>query len=108
MAKGEKRAKHVPERSCVVCRQKKPKRELTRIVRTPEGAVQIDPKGRQAGRGAYLCRSKACWESGLKGGRISRALRTEIGASDRAQLVAYGESLMLEGTGSGDATQGLN
>ena len=96
MAKREKRPKHIPERTCLVCKQKRPKRELTRIVRTPDGAVEIDPKGKKAGRGAYLCGARSCWESGLKSGRISRALKTSIGPDDRAQLLAYGDSLVPE------------
>ena len=97
MAKSEKRSKHVPERTCVVCKRKGPKWELTRIVRTPDGAVEIDPRGKTAGRGAYLCAAASCWESGLKGGRLSRALKTPISPGDRARLAAYGESLIPEG-----------
>lgn len=104
MAKSEKRAKHVPERTCLVCKQKRPKRELTRIVRTPHGAVEIDPRGKKAGRGAYLCAARSCWESGLKGGRISRALKTLISEDDHAQLVAYGDSLVPETPGSNHGT----
>jgi len=104
VAKSDKRTKHVPERTCVVCKQKRPKRELTRIVRTAHGAVEIDPRGKTAGRGAYLCATRACWDSGLKGGRLGRALNTQISSDDRAQLVAYGESLVPEASGSSDGT----
>ena len=96
MAKREKRPKHIPERTCLVCKQKRPKHELTRIVRTPDGAVEIDPRGKKAGRGAYLCGARSCWESGLKSGRISRALNTSIRPDDHAQLVAYAASLVPE------------
>jgi predicted RNA-binding protein YlxR (DUF448 family) len=104
VAKSEKRPKHVPERTCVVCRQKKPKRDLTRIIRTAHGAVVIDLGGKKAGRGAYLCATRACWDSGLKSGRIGRALKTQISSDDRAQLVAYGESLVVGASESSEGT----
>ena len=56
------RPKHVPQRTCVVCRSERGKRELVRIVRTPAGAVQVDPTGKVAGRGAYLCKARLCWQ----------------------------------------------
>ncbi|MFS8640208.1 MAG: YlxR family protein, partial [Symbiobacteriaceae bacterium] len=52
--------KHVPQRTCIGCRAVRPKRELLRIVRTPEGEILFDPSGRRAGRGAYLCPSASC------------------------------------------------
>ncbi len=67
--------KKSPERQCVGCRTKKPKRELIRVVRSPEGAVSLDT-GRLPGRGAYLCRSAEC----LKRARKSRALERAFGA----------------------------
>ncbi len=56
------RPKHVPQRTCVVCRSERGKRELVRIVRTPDGAVRVDPTGKVAGRGAYLCKARPCWQ----------------------------------------------
>ena len=67
---GGKRTKHVPERSCISCRSKGPKSELIRIVRAADGGVEIDSRGRMAGRGAYLCRRRECWEAGLKRKRV--------------------------------------
>jgi predicted RNA-binding protein YlxR (DUF448 family) len=93
MANGRKRPKHVPERTCVVCRRKRPKWDLARIVRTPHGAVEIDSRGKKAGRGAYLCSTRSCWEIGLKGAKLDRVLKTTINEADRAQLAAYCESL---------------
>ena len=60
------RVKHVPQRTCVGCREILPKRTLIRLVRTPEG-VQVDPTGKSAGRGAYLHDRRECWERALKG-----------------------------------------
>ena len=60
------RVKHVPQRTCVGCREVLPKRQMVRIVRTADG-VQVDPTGKLAGRGAYLHDRRECWERGLKG-----------------------------------------
>lgn len=78
--------KHKPNRTCIVCREVKSKRELIRIVRTPEGNVEIDPTGKANGRGAYLCRQPACWEKGLKKERLSQALKVTLTSKDLATL----------------------
>ncbi len=91
-AKGP-RPKHVPVRTCVVCRQERGKRELVRIVRTPDETVRIDPTGKLAGRGAYLCRARACWEQALQGQRLGAALKTSLSAADLAELQAYAATL---------------
>ncbi len=83
------KTRHIPERSCVACRRKLPKRELVRIVRTPLGTVKVDHKGKEAGRGAYLCRSTECWQRGIAKGALDRSLKTPISPEDRAQLTAH-------------------
>lgn len=93
MAKSQKRPKHVPERTCIACREKRPKWELVRVVGTPQGGLEIDPRGRKAGRGAYLCKRQECWEIGLKGKRLQHALRSEIVSEQRAELIAYSKAL---------------
>lgn len=95
ISKGKKsiRLKHVPQRTCIGCREPKPKRQLIRIVRTQSGAVEIDPTGKRSGRGTYLCNAKSCWQAGLKKERLDRALRTNIAAEDRRKLAHYGEML---------------
>ena len=70
--------KKVPMRSCCGCREKKPKRELIRVVRSPEGEVSFDITGRKAGRGVYLCNDKACLSKAIKSRALSRALECEI------------------------------
>jgi len=62
---------------------------MVRLVRTPQGMVEIDPRGKRAGRGAYLCKVQACWEQGLKGNRLERALKTKIDAEKRNGLLEY-------------------
>ncbi len=72
------RVKKIPQRICVGCQQTKGKRELIRIVRTPELEVVIDPTGKRSGRGAYLCRDPRCLEAALAGKHLQRALRVEL------------------------------
>jgi hypothetical protein len=67
----------------------KPKRELLRIVRTPQGHVEIDPTGKKSGRGAYLCATRLCWTTALKKKRLEQELETTISEEDRAALEAY-------------------
>jgi len=83
--------KHIPQRTCVGCRDVLPKRSLIRIVRSPTG-VQIDPTGKMAGRGAYLHNLRSCWERGLKGA-LASALKTELTNEERERLVAFSASL---------------
>ncbi len=85
--KTAKRVKHVPQRTCVGCRQTLAKRSLIRIVRTPEG-LRVDPTGKVAGRGAYLHDRHACWESGLKGA-LAHALKVELTDQDRETLRSF-------------------
>ncbi len=80
------RRKHIPQRTCVVCRRSFPKRELNRIVRTPEGDVIYDPTGKAPGRGAYLCNDLACWEKAISGTYLNRALKTNLTPAQRAAL----------------------
>jgi predicted RNA-binding protein YlxR (DUF448 family) len=65
-------------RTCAACRQVRPKRSLTRIVRTPDGAVAIDPTGKAAGRGTYVCDADACREPRQLADAVNRALGTVI------------------------------
>ena len=73
------RKRHIPERSCVACGSKKPKSELVRVARSPEGQVSVDRSGKAPGRGAYVC-SPACWESALGRGRLARSLGATLSA----------------------------
>ncbi len=84
-----KRPKHVPLRTCVACKETKSKRELLRIVRTPESHVVIDATGKKSGRGAYLCARLSCWETALKKKRLEQEFEITIPEEDRAALDAY-------------------
>ena len=65
-------------RQCTVCRQMKEKKELIRIVRTPDGIVCCDSSGRMNGRGAYLCRSADCLKKAVKSKSLEKSLRVKI------------------------------
>jgi predicted RNA-binding protein YlxR (DUF448 family) len=81
------RRKHVPQRTCVGCREVLPKRSLIRIVRSPDG-VQVDLTGKLAGRGAYLHDRRSCWERAMKGS-LAHALKMELTDKDREDLLAF-------------------
>lgn len=96
MAKQQKgpRPRHVPQRTCIACRKVDAKRGLIRLVRLPEAHVAIDPTGKRAGRGAYLCAERSCWETALKRKAIERALKIEqLDAADRQALAEYAAGL---------------
>jgi len=86
-----KRLKHIPQRTCVGCRETLPKRSLFRLVRRPEG-VQVDPTGKLAGRGAYLHDRRSCWEKGLKG-TLAHALKVTLSPADLAALRQFMQTL---------------
>jgi predicted RNA-binding protein YlxR (DUF448 family) len=107
-SKGRKgRRRHVPQRTCVGCRAVHPKREMMRIVRIDEGVVEIDPSGKRAGRGAYLCQQKNCWELALKRQSLDRALKTVMTDASREMLSAYAAQLPVEPVSVHDQTQAL-
>jgi predicted RNA-binding protein YlxR (DUF448 family) len=88
--------KRVPQRTCVACRQVKPKQKLIRLVRVPDGNVEVDVRGNKSGRGAYLCQMPECWRVGLKDGRLEYALRTTLTADSREQLIRYSKEFVKE------------
>lgn len=63
---------------CVGCREMKPKKELIRIVRTPQDTVEVDPTGKRSGRGAYICPLKECLQKANKGKRLEKALERPV------------------------------
>lgn len=70
--------KKIPMRQCVGCREMKPKKELVRVVRSPEGEISIDLKGKAPGRGAYVCNSLECLKKAIKSNALSRGFHTAI------------------------------
>src|SRR3954453_1948712 len=94
------RPKHVPLRTCIACRSTEAKRGLVRIVRTPEGRVELDPTGKKNGRGAYVHESRACWDEALKKDRLGRALKVAALREDIDVLREHAVTLPAE-TGEG-------
>ena len=74
----EKKVKKIPMRQCLGCNEHKPKRELLRVVRGPEGDVSLDFTGKKSGRGAYICQDIKCLQRARKSKRIDRNLECEI------------------------------
>lgn len=70
--------KKIPQRMCVGCQEMKNKKELTRVVRDPDGVVSLDGTGKKSGRGAYICRTEACLTKAFKEKRLERALKQSI------------------------------
>ena len=70
--------KKIPMRMCVGCREMKPKKELIRVVRSPEGEVSLDATGKKPGRGAYCCFDAACLKRALKQGQLDRQLEVKL------------------------------
>lgn len=85
--------KKIPLRQCLGCREMKPKRELVRVVRSPEGHVSVDATGRSPGRGAYICRDAGCLQKAIRSRALSRALEAEIPADVYDTLRADLEAL---------------
>ena len=70
--------KKIPIRQCLGCREHKPKKELIRVVRSPEGVISLDFRGKKPGRGAYLCRDAACLARALKQKQLERQLEVQL------------------------------
>ncbi len=87
-----------PQRTCIACRNVREKRELVRLVRTPEGVVTLDETGRMPGRGAYLCTDPVCWEKAVKGNLLEHAFRITIKQENRTALLQRGKLLLEEKT----------
>lgn len=84
-----RRQKHMPQRMCVVCRERFEKRSLIRIVHNPETGLQVDETGKMNGRGAYLCQQSSCWDKALRSNTLDLALKVEISAAHKAALEQF-------------------
>lgn len=94
-----KKQKHLPLRTCIACRETKPKRELLRVVRTPDGHVVVDATGKKSGRGAYLSARLSCWQKALKSNLLERELEITISDEDRAGLNEFMATLPPDESG---------
>ncbi len=88
--------KKPPQRTCVACRRIGVKRELVRLVRMADNSLEIDETGKKPGRGAYLCRTRKCWEIGINGGKLEHSLHITLIPEDRELILKKGQDLIEE------------
>jgi len=88
--------KKIPMRQCLGCREMFPKRELIRVVRSPEGEVSLDPTGKKPGRGAYCCYSADCLKRALKQGQLDRQLEVKLAPEVNQSLTETMNRLLEE------------
>ena len=74
----QQKVKKIPQRQCLGCNEHKPKKELLRVVRSPEGEISLDFTGKKSGRGAYICKKEACLKKAIKSKRIQANLEVTI------------------------------
>lgn len=89
----KQKPRKIPQRQCLGCNEHKPKSELLRVLRTPEGEILLDFTGRRSGRGAYICRDVACLRKARKSKRIDRSLECMVPEEvyDRMEAELSGE-----------------
>ena len=75
-----------PVRTCVACREGKPKAEMLRVVRTPDGEIKVDPTGKCAGRGAYVCNEPSCVEKCVKKRIFDKVFGVRLSDEDYASI----------------------
>lgn len=97
MTEGETATKGKGSRTCMACGKSAPKSQLLRIVRTPDGQVRIDAKGRAPGRGAYVCSAECL--SALRKGRLERALKTKLDQQEYGRIEADSASVLRQAQG---------
>jgi len=95
---GAVRPKHVPLRTCVICRERQPKRSLTRIVRTPDGEIRLDASGKLNGRGAYVCvECRGLGDSHFRA-ELGHALKSAVTDEDMARLAEEASGIVRQTT----------
>lgn len=72
--------KKIPMRMCIGCGENKPKKELIRIVKSPDGEISLDTTGKKSGRGAYICQNQACFQQAMKAHRLEKNFSCKISA----------------------------
>ena len=87
--------KKTPMRMCLGCREMKPKPELIRVVRAPDGTVSLDPVGKKPGRGAYVCRDAQCLSRAIRQKQLERQLEVPLGEETAAALRAALDALSV-------------
>lgn len=100
------RPRHVPQRTCIACRDKTNKRALFRIVRTSDGQAEVDLTGRKAGRGAYICDTPACWERATKTSLLDHALKTELNPETKNVLRSFAATIFANRPAADERSKG--
>jgi len=100
--KQQLRPRRVPQRTCIACRTTDAKRSFVRVVRTPEGRVELDPTGKANGRGAYVHDVRPCWAEALKRDRLGRALKVTVPPGDLERLKQHAAALPPDANQSTD------
>ncbi len=93
--------KKIPMRMCVGCREMKPKKELIRVVRSPEGIVSLDPTGKKPGRGAYVCRSGNCLTRAIRQKQLERQLEAALSEEASEELKSTLAQIMAQEEAAG-------
>jgi predicted RNA-binding protein YlxR (DUF448 family) len=104
-AKGP-RPRHVPQRTCVACRDKTNKRALFRIVRTSDGQAEVDLTGRKPGRGAYICDTPACWERATSTSMLDNALKTTLTPETKNTLRSFAATIYANRPAADEESKG--
>ena len=78
----------IPMRKCLGCNEMKPKKELIRAVKSPEGEISYDPGGKKPGRGAYICRKPECFDAAVKTKQFAKAFKEPVAAEKLAEARA--------------------
>ena len=94
------KVKKIPMRMCLGCNEMKPKKELIRVVRSPEGEMSLDLTGKKSGRGAYICRSVECFSKARKGRRFEKSFSCRI---EESVYEVMADELRKETENSGSA-----
>lgn len=100
------RPRHVPQRTCVACRDKTNKRALFRIVRTSDGQAEVDLTGRKPGRGAYICDTPACWQRAVTSTLLDHALKTELTPETKNALRSFAASIFANRPAENEKLEG--
>lgn len=82
-----------PQRTCIACKSVKDKKELIRIVRTKEGEIELDPTGRENGRGAYICKDSKCFETLKNSKGLDRSFKSQVSVDVYDRLIVELQSL---------------
>lgn len=78
--------KKIPERKCTGCGERFPKKELLRVVRSPEGEISVDSTGKKNGRGVYICKNTECFKKVRKGDKLSKNLEIKVSDEIYSQI----------------------